>query len=247
MFADAAGEDEEIQATEDRGVSADGFARGSCKHFNGQLCVRIVHGFVQLAHIGRKARNAEEAGLLVEELFEFVGAEVGSAKEMQEHAGVEVAGAGAHDDAAGGSETHGGIHGTTVGEGGDAGSVAEMRDERTRRKLIAESMDNGFAGNSVKAIAADAGRPEVFRKRKARSDFRQRAMESGVETGELRNLRELKLCFVDEGERDGNVQGREGCSGFQLLQDLRGEALMFPQRRAAVDDAVADGGERRKI
>ena len=88
--------------------------------------------------------------------FERVGGEVFVAEEVDEDAGVEVAAAGAHGDAAGGGEAHGGVDGFAVEHGGDAGAVAEVRDDDALRDGI-EASDDGLAGETVEAVADDAG------------------------------------------------------------------------------------------
>ena len=95
----------------------------------------VVGGFAREEglHVGFAVGEGEEAALVVEELFERVSGQVFVAEEVDEDAGVEVAAAGAHGDAAGGGEAHGGVDGFAVEDGGDAGAVAEVRDDDALR------------------------------------------------------------------------------------------------------------------
>ena len=113
VLADAAGEDEEVEAAHERGVGSDGFADGGAEGVDGECGGGVVGGFAREEglHVGFAVGEGEEAALAVEELLRgsseterlFV------AEEVDENAGVEVAAAGAHGDAAGGREAHGGV------------------------------------------------------------------------------------------------------------------------------------------
>ncbi len=118
----------------------------------------VVGGFAREEglHVGFAVGEGEEAALMVEELFERVSGQVFVAEEVDEDAGVEVAAAGAHGDAAGGREAHGGVDGFAVEDGGDAGAVAEVRDDEALRDGR-EARDDGLAGEAVEAVADDAG------------------------------------------------------------------------------------------
>ena len=80
-----------------------------------------------------------------------------------------------------------------------------------------------------------------------RGGFGERAVKGGIETGELLRIGEEAPGFADEFEGDGNVERRKVGRGFEFSEDLRRDFLVRGEIRAAVNDAMADGGSSGEI
>jgi hypothetical protein len=69
-------------------------------------------------------------------------------------------------------------------------------------------------------------------------------MESIVEAGELRRRRKDRLRGRDQRESLRDVQRGEVYSGSQMIEDLRGDELMFAELRTAMHYSVSDSDRR---
>ena len=78
--------------------------------------------------------------------------------------------------------------GLAIEDGGDAGAVAEVRDDDARRNGI-EASDDGLAGEAVEAVADDAGVAQARGDGEVCGDLGQRAVEGGIEAGEVWSVR----------------------------------------------------------
>ena len=72
----------------------------------------------------------------------------------------------------------------------------------------------------------------------------QRLMKGIIEAGEVLRVGKDRLRESNERQRLRNMQRREVSSGFQLLKDLRRDALMRQQVRATVDDPMSHRDRR---
>src|SRR5690242_10524570 len=112
----------------------------------------------------RVSRERQQARIVIEQRFQFVGGEVAAAREEEDNSGVEVAGAGAHRDATRGGEPHRRIDGTALGYGAEAGAIAEMCDHEARGKAGFEGgtgrrpkrCNDGFIRETVETVTLDA-------------------------------------------------------------------------------------------
>ncbi len=78
MLADAAGEDEKVHAAEQSNVGADYFADGDGKYIQRELGAWIARAgaLFKRFHIALAGGESEEAALMIEQIFNFVGAEL---------------------------------------------------------------------------------------------------------------------------------------------------------------------------
>src|SRR5262249_48175174 len=112
-------------------------------------------------------------------------------------------------------------------------------EDGARGKFVAELEDEGLIRQAVKAVAANSSVVIALRQRKMGGDFGHGVVKHIVETGELAGIREGGLCGSDEIERLRDMDGREMHSFLESFDELGGDALMFNQVWAAVNDAMA--------
>src|ERR1700689_2321149 len=111
MLSDAAREDEKIHAAEEGNIRADYLAHGNSKNVQREGCAWVIGAgaLFQPLYITLAARESEEAAPMIEQIFQFVDAELLIAQEVEENSRIEITRARAHRDASGGSESHGGV------------------------------------------------------------------------------------------------------------------------------------------
>lgn len=138
MFPDAAGEDEKIHTTEKSNVSADYLAYRNSKNIQreGGAWVVGADALFQHLYVALAARESEKATLVIEQIFQFVVAELLIAQKVEKNARIEITRARAHRDAAGGREAHGGVDRYSIAESAKARSVTEVREDGTFGKAI---------------------------------------------------------------------------------------------------------------
>ena len=128
-------------------------------------------------------------------------------------------------------------------------AVAQVGDDdaalRRCRVFCQQLVADRFIGQAVKAVAADALLVQRLRQREALVDLRLRAVESGVETGDLRHGREGRARGLHPRQVVRLVQRRQ-----RLQRRHRGEDGVVDQHRpgkgrAPMHDAVAHGHHRR--
>ena len=75
VFADAAGEDQHVEAAELGDEAADPFGNRPGEFVDGEarFCVAVLDGFAQIAHVVGEFAHAEQAGLLADDGFQLVG------------------------------------------------------------------------------------------------------------------------------------------------------------------------------
>ena len=64
---------------------------------------------MQLPHVAANARNSQEAGTVIDQLFEHGGIEFLLAHQIDQNAWIEIAAPRAHDHAAGWGQSHAGV------------------------------------------------------------------------------------------------------------------------------------------
>jgi hypothetical protein len=211
VLADAAGEDERVETAEDSGHGADlpPEAEGIVINgFGGFLHV----GFQERAHVVGKAREPEEATLLVEQRGDLLRAHP-PVEEMQDHAGIELSGAGAHRHAVERGEAHGGADRAPLPDRAERGAVAEMGDDdaalRERRVIGGELAGDVIVAQPVEAVAPHAFVVEAARQGEGVVDPWVAAVKGGVEAGHLHRLGEGRDGGAHPGEVVGLVQRRQ--------------------------------------
>ena len=148
MFADSAGEDEEVDPAEKGDIRADRFAHGSGKDVEGEDRAGIIRvgALFESPYITLARGEGVQAAAVIDQILERIGAEFFGSHKVEKNAGIEIAGTGAHGNAAGWGEAHGGVNGDAIAERAEACSVAEMSEDGATRKSIAEVIDERFVG-----------------------------------------------------------------------------------------------------
>ena len=83
---------------------------------------------------------------MVEQIFQFIGAELFISHEIEKYPRVKIARARTHGNAAGGSEAHGGVDRFSVAKSAEACSVPEVREDRSLGKLRSKVMHQRLVG-----------------------------------------------------------------------------------------------------
>ena len=201
VFADAAREDDSVNARECHGEAADFAGEAVAEDVEGDLgaLVAFACSLRKRTHVVRKTGEAEQAGFLVHEVVELVDGAVFFAvllSNVEEDCRVEATGAGTHDKAFERGEAHRGIDALAVQDGGAAGAVAEVsRDEAGFFGLGAENLASFGCHKAVAramgAVTADAVLfVELVRNTVEVSLLRHRLVECRIEHGDLRKARE---------------------------------------------------------
>ena len=255
VFADAARENDSVDARESHGEAADFAGEAVAENVESDLgaLVAFACSLRERAHVVREAGEAEQAGFLVHEVIELVDGAVFFAVllcDVEEDGRVEATGARAHDKAFERCEAHRGIDALAVQDGGAAGAVAKVgRDEAGFFGLGAENLAS-FGRHkamacAVSTVTADAVLfVELVRDTVEVSLLRHGLVECRIEHGDLRETREElggafhagSVCrFVERGkERDA----ADVVDNF--LRDLFALDVL-----TAMHDAVADSFDCR--
>jgi len=252
VFADTAGEDEGVRhAFEGYGEASDLAGEAEAEDVDGEPGGRIagVILFGEHTQVVGDAAEADEAGLAIKEVGDFIEAEACFLGEKVVEVGIEVSAAGAHDEAFEGGEAHGGIDGFSIEYGGGAAAVAEVGgDQAAVAEIKIEKSrcllgDVGVAG-TMKAIATDLVLLiEGVRDGISVDLWSDALMKCGVEYDDLGNAgKEAGGGFDAEGIGDG-VNGSEWCQGPDLGEHIGIDEHGSGEFLAAMDDSVTDGGD----
>jgi len=95
----------------------------------------------------------------------------------------------------------------------------------------------------VESEFADAGIVKPPGNGEQRRDAGQVAMKGGVETGDLRDVREGIAKGLDEGDFAREVSQIERLIATKFGDQIRRDDLMIDEMDAAMDDAMADTGD----
>jgi len=254
VFADAAREDDGVNARESHGDAADfaGEAVAEDVESDLSLLVAFACSLRQGAHVVRKSREAEQAGFLVHEVVELIDGAVFFAvllSDVEEDGRVEATGTGAHDKAFERGEAHGGIDALAVQDGGAAGAVAEVsRDEAGFFGLGAEYLasfgSHEAVACAVGAVTADAVVfIELVRDAVKVSLLRHGLVECRIEHGDLREAREELGCAFHAGSVCRFVERGKERDATDVVDDFLRDFFALDVL-AAMHDAVADGFNR---
>src|SRR5699024_10193246 len=163
VLADAAGKDDGVHAAHGGDVAAHHFLDLVGQHINGQLgaVVALAGGLFDVAHIAGNARDAQQAGLLVQDLVQLVAGDVQGILQVVDHRGVQIAAAGAHHQAGQRGHAHGGIHHAALVHGGDGRAVAQVAGDQLQAgdgllQVLGRLAADVLVAGAVEAVAADA-------------------------------------------------------------------------------------------
>ena len=256
VFADAVGEDEGIEAAEGGGEGGDGAADAVDKEVEGELGAGISLGGGDFdgREVGGDARDAAQAGGVIEGVVQVGRGQAELALEVEEDAGVEGAATGAHHEAIEGAEAHGGGEGEAVADGGGGTTAAQVAGHEAEGRVGLAVEELGRAGGAIGV--ADAMEPEA-----ADSPFLiplegdgidQGAQghpgeERGVENGDMRHAGEGGFGGLDSAQGGGIVQRGQGAEASDGGFDAGIDADACGEIEAAMDDAVADGGDGLRV
>jgi hypothetical protein len=110
---------------------------------------------MQAPHVAADARDSEEAGTVIDQLFEVDGIVLLLAHQIDQDAGIEITAARAHNHAAGRGQSHAGVDRFAAFDRGDACAIAEMRDYQAVRQIVRKLVHDRFARKAVKPVALD--------------------------------------------------------------------------------------------
>ena len=139
-------------------------------------------------------------------------------------------------------EAHGGRDALAVADRRHAGAVAEVRDDQAAWNAAGDGgqgLQDRFVGQSMEAIAPQAGLPEFFRQREAGGDLRLGGMESSIEARDLGQGREQCLQRFDRRDIVRLVQRRQRDQRRQLLQRRAVDAHRCRKACAAMHHAMS--------
>src|SRR5271170_1090342 len=130
---------------------------------------------------------------MVQQILKLVGAQLPISHEVEENTRVEIARACAHRDAARRREPHGGVDGPSVAQSAEAGSIAEVRENRSFGKPRAQPTHQRLVGEAVETIPSNSYIEVALGNRQMRCYFRHGSMKGVVETGVVRRRRKNRL------------------------------------------------------
>src|ERR1700730_4944347 len=171
---------------------------------------------MQTPHVAANARNTQEAGTVIDQLFEHRRIELLLTHQIDQNAWIEIAAARAHDHPAGWGQSHAGVDRFAAFDRGDACAIAEMGNYEEVRQIVCKLVYDGFARKAVKPVALDTLQLQFLGDRKDTCDLCQFGVKSGVETRHLGKPRKMLLCEADDRQSRWNMQRREGGNGFNL-------------------------------
>src|SRR5215208_4264186 len=249
VLADAACENEGVEPAKSSGQSPQELLRLVTKErdrLGGAHVVRLA--VQQLSHVRARPRDAEESGLLVEEIAHLGRGQAPLLQQKEWHARVEVAAPRAHYEPAGRGKAHGRVDTDAAQDGGHACPVAEVRDDDAPGSRIAvetaQLLHYVLVGEAVEAVADDALLCELPRKRVEPGDAGHPAVECGVEANYLRDRRVGSAHGFDRRYRLGKVVWIDRHQCPEIGDQLWGDPLRLAVAVPTVDNPVSD---RRQI
>ena len=183
----------------------------------------------------------------VQEFLEFLEGHAAVALQGDQHPGIDGAAAGSHGEPVESRVSHGRGDAVAVLHGAQAAAVAEVEDQQPRGRSAARA----FRGNpghmlEVEAMEAEAAVPrgvQVPGNGVAARHLRHRGVKGGIEAGDLRQAGRRGPQRVDRIEAEPVVQRRKRTQRIELAQAVRRNARGSGVSSAAVNDAMAAGGE----
>jgi hypothetical protein len=169
--------------------------------------------------------------------------------QVDHHRRVDAAGTAGHDQAIGRRHAHRGVDRAAVVDGAQRGADAEVAGDDLQLaeralEYFGRLQRNVAVRGAVEAVAADAILlVKVVGQAVEVGVGRQGLVEGGVEDGDMRQVRELLHGLADAVHIDRVVQWRKNRKGFDIGDDRRRDDHCAGELAAAMDDAVADGGD----
>src|SRR6478735_3632990 len=251
VLTDAGGEDEDVDAAEDREVGTDVVLEPVHDDVEGQTRIGVTRGqpVLELAEVVDPA-EPEHTGPLVEEGVDLLEREPGLAAEVGVQTGVDVAGPGPHDEALQRRQAHRRLDRDAAADGRGGAAVAQVQDHLAQLADGAVEQVGGRAGDppvrrAVEAVATDrVAFREITGQRICRRLRRQRREEGRVEDGDVRHV-EVLACRFDAGHGGRVVQWGKGAQLAHPVEDRVVDDDGLGEVGASVHDPVADGAQAR--
>ena len=218
------------------------------EHIQSKLCALVAFGgcVVKIAEVGGNARNAQNAGLLVEYIEHLVNADAVLVHYELDNACVQIAAACAHGQTDQGSEAHGGINALASVDSCYGAAVAHMAGDDLQlfdglaHQLCAAAGNIAMRG-AVEAVATDAVIFVVLIGNGVHVSLAGHGLvESGVEHCNHGNVAHNVAAGVDADDVCRVVQGSEGSALLERFHNCIVDAHGGSKLLAAVNDAVAD-------
>ena len=187
----------------------------------------------KLAHIIADSGQPLQPTVLVEEILHRSRAHPLFAQEIEHHTRIDLARPRSHRQAIQGRETHGALDAAPFRNRTHRRAAAEMSDDDpafgTIRHCLAHALRDVFIGEPVESVSAHAFGIESFRNCVMVRDVAMAAMKGGVETGDLRHVREALHQNPDWSKVVRLMQRRERHIALKI-----GQHLVVHQGRAIV-------------
>ncbi len=250
VLANSRREHDRIQTTQRAGKGTQFAPDAIDKEIDGKFRARL--GTRQKrSHVAGDPRNAEQAGLLVQQPFDRACIHAAFVHQVEHNARIEVAGAGAHRQAVDRGESHRGGNAAAALQRAHAGAVAEVQHDgaalRGLRVELRQHRGDVLVAQPVEAVAPHARLVQLVGQREHLGDLGIGAMKRRVEARDLRYVgRAMQYCanrrevmrLVQRRQRHEPVKRREHrCVGPHWLRVLH----------AAVHDPVADPDQLHSI
>src|ERR1700680_3875253 len=108
---------------------------------------------MEAPHVAANARYPQEAGAVIDQLFEHGRIEFLLPHQIDQDAGIEIAAARAHDHPAGWGQSHAGVDRFAAPDRGDAGAIAEMGNYQAVRQIPTKLAHDRLTRKAVKSVA----------------------------------------------------------------------------------------------
>ena len=162
--------------------------------------------------------DAQQAGLLVQDLVQLVAGDVQGVLQVVDHRGVQVAAAGAHHQAGQRGHTHGGIHDLALVHSSNGRTVAQVAGDQLQAlngllQVLGSLVCNILVAGAVEAVAADTVLLIVLVGDGVHISLRGHgAVESGIEHSNHGDVAEHLACSLN-ARMPAGVQGAGLSSG----------------------------------
>jgi hypothetical protein len=201
----------------------------------------------QGSHVARQAGHAKQPRLLVDQRFDGSRIHAQLVHQVKDDAGIEIAAARPHRQPVHRGEAHGAGHAAAIHHRAHAAAVSKVRNHGAPRAgLGIELRQHGgdvLVRQAMEAIAPHAKIGDRGRQGESLRRLGLHAMECGVETGDLRQLRAKLRDDLDRLEVVGLVQRRQWAELPEFGNHFRLDSHGLRERLAAMHDPVAHGDE----
>ncbi len=154
MFANSSCKDEQVEASQLCGVSADVFANGKGKDVYRQrcFCIAVFCPDMELPHVGYAIRNGFQSGFVIQQRFQTIGVHVFGPHQKKQDPRIEVSRARGHGDATGRRHAHTGVYGFAIAQRNETRAATQMRADHTRWDFCSQLVQYRFIREAVKSI-----------------------------------------------------------------------------------------------